>query len=199
MRAPVIAIDGPAASGKSSTAAAVARALGFVHIDSGSLYRALTWVSVTRRVDDPIEILAGARDLYACTFGADGVVATPATKLGAGTWPLNARPMDGGGIASRKGAQETIRRRDRKIFATSSIDPTKERSLGVGRNGSIADGGGVVLRVWERDADIVLARDAQEPAVISQGSYPVVAAGGRGASVVTWEAPDGVRVALIPR
>lgn len=37
-----IAIDGPAASGKSSTARAVARALGFHHVDSGSLYRAAT-------------------------------------------------------------------------------------------------------------------------------------------------------------
>jgi cytidylate kinase len=38
----VIAIDGPAASGKSSTAAAVASALGWAHLDSGALYRALT-------------------------------------------------------------------------------------------------------------------------------------------------------------
>ena len=38
----VIAIDGPAASGKSSTAKAVARALGWTHLDSGALYRALT-------------------------------------------------------------------------------------------------------------------------------------------------------------
>jgi cytidylate kinase len=38
----VIAIDGPAASGKSSTAAAVARELGALHLDSGALYRALT-------------------------------------------------------------------------------------------------------------------------------------------------------------
>lgn len=37
-----IAIDGPAASGKSSTARAVARTLGFHHVDSGSLYRAAT-------------------------------------------------------------------------------------------------------------------------------------------------------------
>jgi cytidylate kinase len=37
-----IAIDGPAASGKSSTAKAVARMLGFHHVDSGSLYRAAT-------------------------------------------------------------------------------------------------------------------------------------------------------------
>jgi cytidylate kinase len=38
----VIAIDGPAASGKSSTAQMVAEKLGFLHIDSGSLYRAAT-------------------------------------------------------------------------------------------------------------------------------------------------------------
>ncbi len=38
----VIAIDGPAGSGKSTTAAAVAKRLGFVHLDSGALYRAVT-------------------------------------------------------------------------------------------------------------------------------------------------------------
>jgi cytidylate kinase len=54
----VIAIDGPAASGKSSTAAAVAAALGFVHIDSGSLYRALTWVSVHHRTEEAATIIA---------------------------------------------------------------------------------------------------------------------------------------------
>lgn len=37
-----IAIDGPAASGKSSTAKAIARTLGFRHVDSGALYRAAT-------------------------------------------------------------------------------------------------------------------------------------------------------------
>ncbi len=38
----VVAIDGPAAAGKSSTAREVARRLGFRHVDSGSLYRAAT-------------------------------------------------------------------------------------------------------------------------------------------------------------
>src|SRR5206468_1086481 len=42
----VIAIDGPAASGKSSTAQWVARRLGFFHVDSGSLYRAATAVQL---------------------------------------------------------------------------------------------------------------------------------------------------------
>jgi cytidylate kinase len=42
----VIAIDGPAASGKSSTAAMLARRLGMAHLDSGALYRAITLAAI---------------------------------------------------------------------------------------------------------------------------------------------------------
>ena len=42
MRTIVIAIDGPAASGKSTTARLVARRLGYLHIDTGAMYRAVT-------------------------------------------------------------------------------------------------------------------------------------------------------------
>lgn len=51
-RTSVIAIDGPAASGKSSTAQMVADKLGFLHVDSGSLYRAAT-AAILRRERDP--------------------------------------------------------------------------------------------------------------------------------------------------
>jgi cytidylate kinase len=50
-RTSVIAIDGPAASGKSSTAQMVADKLGFLHVDSGSLYRAAT-AAILRREED---------------------------------------------------------------------------------------------------------------------------------------------------
>ena len=46
MKGGVIAIDGPSASGKSTTARAVAEALGFSHLDSGSLYRGVTLVGM---------------------------------------------------------------------------------------------------------------------------------------------------------
>ncbi len=45
----VIAIDGPAASGKSSTSQAVARRLRWAHLDSGALYRALTLAALDRQ------------------------------------------------------------------------------------------------------------------------------------------------------
>ena len=42
-RRPVITLDGPAGSGKTTTAKAVAKRLGFRHLDSGALYRGLTF------------------------------------------------------------------------------------------------------------------------------------------------------------
>ena len=50
----VVTIDGPAASGKSSTARAVATRLGVRHVDSGSLYRAVT--AARLQVGDPLEL-----------------------------------------------------------------------------------------------------------------------------------------------
>ncbi|MBA3495771.1 MAG: (d)CMP kinase [Gemmatimonadales bacterium] len=46
MKGGVIAIDGPSASGKSTTARAVAESLGFAHLDSGALYRGVTLVAL---------------------------------------------------------------------------------------------------------------------------------------------------------
>ena len=47
----VIAIDGPAASGKSSVARALAKKLGFVYVNSGAMYRAVTWYILDRGID----------------------------------------------------------------------------------------------------------------------------------------------------
>ncbi len=50
MRSISIAIDGPAASGKSTIGALVAARLGFVYIDTGAMYRAVTWAALERGV-----------------------------------------------------------------------------------------------------------------------------------------------------
>jgi len=54
----VIAIDGPAASGKSSVARLLARKLGYVYVNTGAMYRAVTWWAVTKEVpvNDPVRI-----------------------------------------------------------------------------------------------------------------------------------------------
>jgi cytidylate kinase len=47
----VIAIDGASASGKSTNAKNVARALGFIHVDTGAMYRTLAWYCLKKGVD----------------------------------------------------------------------------------------------------------------------------------------------------
>lgn len=47
----VIAIDGPAASGKSSVAQQLARQLRFIYVNSGAIYRAITWHILQKQID----------------------------------------------------------------------------------------------------------------------------------------------------
>jgi cytidylate kinase len=47
----IVAIDGPAGSGKSTVARALARRLGFTYLDSGALYRAVTLIALERGLD----------------------------------------------------------------------------------------------------------------------------------------------------
>jgi cytidylate kinase len=44
----IVAIDGPAGAGKSTVARAVAERLGFRYLDTGAMYRALTWLAMSR-------------------------------------------------------------------------------------------------------------------------------------------------------
>lgn len=72
---PVVAIDGPAASGKSSTANRVAHRLGLVHIDSGALYRTATWLAIQGELSNPTGI-AMALDVSDLSLVRDGASAT---------------------------------------------------------------------------------------------------------------------------
>ena len=47
----VVAIDGPAASGKSSVARRLAQRLGFAYVNSGAIYRAITWHILQKEID----------------------------------------------------------------------------------------------------------------------------------------------------
>ena len=61
----IVAIDGPAGAGKSTVARAVARRLGLAYLDTGAMYRGLTWLALQRDVDpgDGASLAALARDV----------------------------------------------------------------------------------------------------------------------------------------
>lgn len=59
----VIAIDGTSASGKSTNAKLVAKALGYVYVDTGAMYRTLAWYCLQKKIDtdDPKAVAAACR------------------------------------------------------------------------------------------------------------------------------------------
>lgn len=58
----IVAIDGPAGAGKSTVARQLAERLGFRYLDTGAMYRAVTWLAVRQSLDledgDPLGVLA---------------------------------------------------------------------------------------------------------------------------------------------
>ena len=56
----VVAVDGPAASGKSTVSRALAKMLGYNYVDTGAMYRAITWKALEEGidVDDTISVIA---------------------------------------------------------------------------------------------------------------------------------------------
>src|SRR6478752_8384402 len=80
----VVAIDGPSGSGKSSVSKEVARRLRLAYLDTGAMYRALTWYCLDRGTDLsdggaveaaaenlPLEISTGTQEEYVRVGGED--------------------------------------------------------------------------------------------------------------------------------
>ena len=86
----VIAIDGPAASGKSSVARALAKQLGIAYVNTGAMYRAITWHALRSGVSssdaeavksllDATDFTCGLDDQRESTFLINGI--DPTTEL----------------------------------------------------------------------------------------------------------------------
>ena len=114
----VVAIDGPSASGKSTVARRVARELGWNYVDSGAMYRGLTWTCYRAGVDvkDAAAVMALlARQVWtlvddgagAVTFEIDGVRYTQELR----SEPVRERVSD---IAAIPGVREFMVRQFRR-------------------------------------------------------------------------------------
>ena len=66
-RKPIIAIDGPAGAGKSTVARQVACNLGLIYLDTGAMYRALTWFVMQQGID-PADAASVAQQLANCNI-----------------------------------------------------------------------------------------------------------------------------------
>jgi CMP/dCMP kinase len=79
----IVAIDGPAGSGKSTVAVTLARRLGFRYLDTGAMYRALAWLALRDGVElEDASALAALARAHPVSFGTDGSVEIAGAQVG---------------------------------------------------------------------------------------------------------------------
>jgi CMP/dCMP kinase len=135
----VIAIDGTAGSGKSSASRGVAQELGLRYLDTGAMYRAMTWHMLLDGVD--------VNDAEAVARHAESAVIVPGTDPEQATISLNGRDVS---------------REIRSDQVTATVSPVSAvpqvRALLVAQQREIIGGGGVVVE--GRDIGTVVAPQA---------------------------------------
>ncbi|MGW9346863.1 cytidylate kinase [Nocardiopsis flavescens] len=140
----VIAIDGPSGSGKSSTSKGVAKARGLRYLDTGAMYRALTWWMLDNGVDveDPAAV-AAAVDRPVITMGTDPAAPTVS--------------VDGRDVAAEIRGREVTA----SVSAVSAVPRARELLVAAQREAIDAarrEGPGIVVE--GRDITTVVAPDA---------------------------------------
>lgn len=135
----VVVVDGPSGSGKSSTSRQVARELGLRYLDTGAMYRAVTWWLLGQGVDvtDAQTVAAGVRGL----------------RVEIGTDPADAHVIVNGEDA---GADIRTREVTNAVSAVSAVAEVRELLVTVQRR--VLSQGGVVAE--GRDLGTVVAPDA---------------------------------------
>lgn len=201
----VIAIDGPAGAGKSTIARALAERLGLEYLDTGAMYRAVTFAAMRRGVlDDPVAVAALARavELEVGRAGVvvDGVDATAAIRSPEVTAAVSrvaansevrtelvarqrdwARARGGGVVEGRDIASVVFPDAELKLYLTASPRVRAERR--------VAEAGG---DVDEMEAAIA-ARDAMDS---SRADGPLVQADGSQVLDTTGRSIDEVLAAV---
>lgn len=136
----VVAIDGPSGSGKSSTSRGVAARLGLRYLDTGAMYRAITWWMLRHDVpvDDPAAVAArcGEPEIVSGTDPAAPTIT-----------------VDGVDVATAIRTSEVTG----AVSAVSAVPQVRARLLELQR--AVIDGGGIVVE--GRDIGSAVAPDAE--------------------------------------
>jgi len=156
----VIAIDGPSGSGKSSVSRAVARGLGLAYLDTGAMFRALTWWCLHEQVDlDDLEAVAEAARRLPLTMGTDPTA--PSVQVGGVPVDEAIRRTEISSSVSRVATNLEVRaellRRQRDIIADCST----------AGSGVVAEGRDITT-VVAPDADVRILLLASEEARLAR-------------------------------
>lgn len=145
--------------------------------------------------------LRGNRDMYATSSSDLGKTFSKAIKLGKGTWPLDACPMDGGAIAISGKKILTVWRRQDSVYLVHG-EGKDEQLLGKGEQPWLAasEDGPYIVWVSKRGQDAyLLAPGSTSPRILAHGAFdPVIASAptGKTSIVAAWEGKEGQNTAV---
>jgi cytidylate kinase len=127
-RASTIAIDGPAASGKSTVGARVAARLGYLCFDTGLMYRAVTWAALQRgvEIDDETAVTLLAQQIVIEVLPPTVNDGRPYTVLADGedvTWAIRSPAVDGAvsPVSEYSGVREALTTQQRRIGLQGTV------------------------------------------------------------------------------
>lgn len=149
--------------------------------------------------------LGGARDMYLSSTSDNGKTFSTARKLGKGTWPLNACPMDGGALTSAKGMVTTFWRRENTMYlARIPGADVSETRVGNGQQGWVTATAKGTYLVWLRGRSgsplLATTPGMTEPLVLADSAQnPMIAAGTDSSPTVVavWSDKQGIRSATL--
>jgi CMP/dCMP kinase len=157
----IVAIDGPAGSGKSTVARGLAERLGFRYLDTGAMYRALTWLALEDDVGlddgDGLEVLAAANPV---AFEGDRVLVRATDVTDAIRAPRIDRVVST--VARHPGVRRIMRERQRELAEVGD---------------AVIEGRDIGTVVWpEAEVKVYLVADPSERARRRQADHPDIGA-----------------------
>jgi cytidylate kinase len=180
----IVAIDGPAGAGKSTVARALAERLGFRYLDTGAMYRALTWLAMKRGLDlGDAQALAQLAREQPVIFSEDGRV-----------WI--------GGTDVTSSIRET--RVDRMVPVVARHSPVREvmreRQRELGREGDVVIEGRDIGTVVAPDAEVkvFLVADREERAKRRVAERPGIGADALATDLRLRDESDAARMQPAP-
>jgi len=117
----IVAIDGPAGAGKSTVARELAKRLGFRYLDTGAMYRSLTWLALHQGVPlDEGEMLGRLAIDYPVTFDTEGRVFIDDTDVTTSIRDVRVDRMVPV-VARHPEVREVMRERQRELGAEGNV------------------------------------------------------------------------------
>jgi len=154
----VIAIDGTSASGKSTNAKRVAKALGFIHVDTGAMYRTLAWHCLQKQVDAHdakavVALIESQGEIGRLTAGPPGIpparleVLRQAYKAAMGDKELQERAAKGGRPVEPLYGEDVAKMVKAALVQSPKTVATLKKALSEGETTAALKASGPLLKI----------------------------------------------------